>query len=277
MRGKKKVYNYPDVTMVRDLSYLEDSQNPDYCLDIYRPKSYAKPLPVIIDIHGGGLVYGNKELNKWTSAEMARRGYIVIALNYPLIPIVTLYEQVQIILKAFNYIESLHSIYNMDLDKVYLKGDSAGGLLSILLCGTHCMRHNEGEVGLDAAPFTIKALALVHSLVDTRRGDILDFISSHKLPKDPPNCCDPVVYENPENLIQYLPPVWMVTSKNDFMFYNESQRFSDQLRVNNKIVHYHEFDYSLTRPLHHVFMISHPHLEESQMLYDSLHQFLKAV
>lgn len=276
-RGKRKFDEYADVRIIPDIPYLADQKGSDYCLDLYMPLQECGKLPVIIDIHGGGLVYGTKELNRGTSAEMARRGYLVVALNYPLIPKVTLFEQVQILRKAFQFIETLALNYPMDLNRVYLKGDSAGGLLSILLCEDHSKDNTISSFKIDRASFTIKALALVHSLVDTKRTDILDFISKYNMPLNQPDCCDPGVYERPENLIPSLPPVWMVTSKNDFMFYNESIRFAEQLRSNNKRHRIHSFNYTLKKPLHHVFMITHPKLEESQMLYDSLHQFLQAV
>lgn len=275
------VFHYPDVTTVRDLSYIEGSRDPSHRLDLFLPKSSTGSLPVIIDIHGGGLVQGTKELNQWTGAEMARRGYLVVTLNYPLIPQVTLHEQVQTLRRAFDFIETLAQKYPMDLDRVFLKGDSAGGLLSILLCGTQCRIASESEACKTAMPFNIKALALIHALVDTKRSDILDFISSHTAPGDLPLedavSDDPAIYDQPENLIPFLPPVWMVTSQNDFMFYPESLRFTRRLKHHDIRVKFHEFKYTLKKPLHHVFMISHPHLEESQMLYDSLHQFLKAV
>ena len=54
----------PGITQVTDIAYLPDGHR-GHLLDVYYPEGTAEPLPVVIDIHGGGLMYGYKELNKY--------------------------------------------------------------------------------------------------------------------------------------------------------------------------------------------------------------------
>ncbi|MFR2314121.1 MAG: alpha/beta hydrolase [Bifidobacterium sp.] len=43
-------------------------------------------LPVIVDFHGGGLYYGNKENNECRDMLLARQGFAVVNANYRLVP-----------------------------------------------------------------------------------------------------------------------------------------------------------------------------------------------
>ena len=53
-------------------------------LDVYKPQGFSTPLPVMVWIHGGGNVNGNK--NKFNGTLLAARGVIVVTTNYRLGP-----------------------------------------------------------------------------------------------------------------------------------------------------------------------------------------------
>ena len=48
------------VTQYRNISY--GSHGTDSLLDVHLPEGTAAPLPTIVSIHGGGYVYGTKEI-----------------------------------------------------------------------------------------------------------------------------------------------------------------------------------------------------------------------
>jgi hypothetical protein len=77
----------------RDISYKNRSEK-ELKMDIFQPV-VDKPtdLPVIINIHGGGLIDGNKNLSVGFCRQLAKRGYLVFSLEYRLIPAVRVYEQ----------------------------------------------------------------------------------------------------------------------------------------------------------------------------------------
>ena len=54
-----------DVDRSKDIAYVDDG-NPHHLLDVYIPaaRESDRPLPVIVDFHGGGLYYGVKENNE---------------------------------------------------------------------------------------------------------------------------------------------------------------------------------------------------------------------
>ena len=64
----------------RNLSY--GSHGSDNLLDVYLPEGTTEPLPTIVSIHGGGYVYGTKEIYRRYGMDMARRGFAFINFNY---------------------------------------------------------------------------------------------------------------------------------------------------------------------------------------------------
>ena len=55
-------------------------------LDVYYPEGTTTPLPTIVSVHGGGYVYGNKEIYRYYCMDLARRGFTVVNINYRLAP-----------------------------------------------------------------------------------------------------------------------------------------------------------------------------------------------
>ena len=60
--------------------------HPQQVLDVYRPKDAAGKLPVIVSVHGGGWVYGDKELYQHYTMNLAQRGFAVVNFSYHLAP-----------------------------------------------------------------------------------------------------------------------------------------------------------------------------------------------
>ena len=58
-----------DVEEIRDIPYLPDTE-PAHRMDVYRPKRTDGPLPVVLDVHGGGLAMGSKAYNRWFNAQL---------------------------------------------------------------------------------------------------------------------------------------------------------------------------------------------------------------
>lgn len=115
------------VMEINNLDYVGDGSR-WHLLDIYRPESAGNDkLPVIIDVHGGGWMYGDKELNKNYNLALASRGFAVISFSYSLFPDVTFPTPVQEIFNAINFTLNVAEKYNLDTDNMFLTGDSAGG------------------------------------------------------------------------------------------------------------------------------------------------------
>ena len=118
-----------NVTRITDIPYLDDG-DPMHKLDVYYPDGTTDPLPVIIDVHGGGWMYGDKELNRLYCLTLAARGYTVFNMSYRLVPVVTVNEQIQDVMCALKWIEAHLADYPAQADRILLTGDSAGGMLA---------------------------------------------------------------------------------------------------------------------------------------------------
>ena len=66
-----------------DIPYGKD---PQQLMDIYYPKGTCEKLPVIVSIHGGGYVYGDKERYQYYCMDLAQRGFAVVNFTYRLAP-----------------------------------------------------------------------------------------------------------------------------------------------------------------------------------------------
>lgn len=116
---------YPeDVTRLEDISYGPDKMN---VLDVYRPKTTQAKLPVIVSVHGGGWVYGDKKLYSHYCISLAQRGFVVVNFTYRLSPEHKFPCHLEDTVKVFHWVLENSSRFGMDLDHVFAVGDSAGG------------------------------------------------------------------------------------------------------------------------------------------------------
>lgn len=99
-------------------------------LDVYHQKDVSKPMPVIVNIHGGGWVYGNKEIYQFYCMNLAQRGFVVVNFNYRLAPEVNYPAPLEDINAVMTFIKENADTYYMDTDNVFVVGDSAGGQLA---------------------------------------------------------------------------------------------------------------------------------------------------
>ena len=122
-----------DVEQYKNLAYGPD---PVWnLLDVYRPeKEKLHELPVIVVVHGGGWVYGDKELYRFYAMSLAQRGFAVVCCNYRLAPEHPFPAQLEDFCGVMQWIYVHADEYGMNLDHLCLAGDSAGGHLTGLIC-----------------------------------------------------------------------------------------------------------------------------------------------
>ena len=85
---------YPDVCVISDVPYTYgdcesdpgDTYDPDFKMDLYHIDNREEKSPVIISVHGGGLMTGSKEFNRSMCMELANHGFLVFAIEYPKLP-----------------------------------------------------------------------------------------------------------------------------------------------------------------------------------------------
>ena len=83
-KNRNKRFTFPeDITMTKGIPYATDGIKA-HRLDIMEPSgtSPAEGWPVIINIHGGGLLLGSKEFNPYFCARLCTLGYLVFNVEY---------------------------------------------------------------------------------------------------------------------------------------------------------------------------------------------------
>ena len=95
--------------------------------DLWKPKS-KKPTPLVVYIHGGGLVRGDKENLSAKQLElMLESGFAVMAINYRLTPEAVFPQHYTDCARAIQYARFKAKDFNIDPKRIGATGSSAGG------------------------------------------------------------------------------------------------------------------------------------------------------
>ena len=123
-----------DVTILRNLAYAEDALT-EHQLDVYYPSgAEGKNLPVLINVHGGGWFYGDKELYSYYCCHLASKGFAVVNFNYRLAPQNKYPAAIEDVAYLIRYIHENAGVIHLDMEKFYMLGDSAGAQLTANYC-----------------------------------------------------------------------------------------------------------------------------------------------
>ena len=120
-----------------DIPYAQGNERRK--LDIYLPNEGEGPYPVIVDLFGGGWYFGEKSTYKIDlSLELLRRGFALVSPNYTLSKDARFPIQIYEIKAAIRYIRNHAAEYDLDPDRIAVKGESAGshlGSVAVLSTG----------------------------------------------------------------------------------------------------------------------------------------------
>lgn len=122
-----------DVIRYDDIRYGDD---PDWqALDVYRPRAAGNdPLPVIVSVHGGGWVYGDKTVYQFYCMDLAQRGFAVVNFSYRLAPENKFPAQLEDANTVFHWVLDHAGDYGFDPEHIFAVGDSAGANILGLYC-----------------------------------------------------------------------------------------------------------------------------------------------
>ena len=114
-----------------NISYATIS--PAQKLDIYLPEEGNGPFPVIISIHGGAFMFGDKadeQVNPML--EGLKHDYAVVSINYRLSGEALFPKNINDVKAAIRWVKANAATYKMNPDKIAVWGGSAGGYLAAL-------------------------------------------------------------------------------------------------------------------------------------------------
>lgn len=130
-----KSFGQDEVQIVgKDVPYVSNGHERQV-LDVYSPMdSDGGGRPIFIWIHGGGWVVGDKSAVDRKPQVLTEQGYVFVAMNYRLLPEVSMEELTSDVAKAVGWVTKNAEQYGGDPSRLVLAGHSAGAQLAALLC-----------------------------------------------------------------------------------------------------------------------------------------------
>lgn len=218
-------------------------------------------LPVIVSVHGGGWVYGDKELYQFYCMSLAQRGFAVVNFTYRLAPEHKYPAQMEDVNRVMEWIFRNGAQYGFDLGKVFLVGDSAGAHLAGLYA---CICTN--PVYASGYPFAVpegfvpKALALncgVYVPVPTGVVPALVHEQVNDLPGElmPGGCTEEEaeLIDVTKYITSAFPPAFIMTATEDFC--RPQAVYLEKVLKEIGVPHVYKIYGEEDQPLQHVFHV----------------------
>jgi len=114
-----------------DISYGNTSMKNK--LDLYLPVAGTAPYPVIIYIHGGGFMQGDKSHHVEGILHGLERGYAVACINYRLNEEAVYPAFIQDVCEGIRFLKANASVYALDPQRFALWGDTHGGTIAAMV------------------------------------------------------------------------------------------------------------------------------------------------
>jgi len=143
------LHSHPEeIERIPDLRFTAD-RGPDLKLDLYRLRGFEspRPVPLIVWLHGGGWMSGDKERGVERIFDLVRAGFIGASVDYRLSQEALFPAQLFDCKCAVRFLRAHSRDFNMDAGRIGVWGASAGGHLSSLLAVTGENQLLEGERG----------------------------------------------------------------------------------------------------------------------------------
>jgi acetyl esterase/lipase len=119
--------------VIPSITYTTQS-NTDLKLDLYLPprEQGTPPVPVLIEIHGGGWIAGTKEGSQLEVLPYLEMGYAAVNVEYRLAKSALAPAAVEDCRCALRWVLRNAKQYNLDTNRIVLTGGSAGGHLALI-------------------------------------------------------------------------------------------------------------------------------------------------
>jgi acetyl esterase/lipase len=100
-------------------------------LDVYRRRDATTPQPTMVFYHGGGWIAGAKEAAVMSLMPWLEMGWNVVNVGYRLVRVAEAPAAVEDALCALRFLTAQAKTYNIDVSKIVVSGESAGGHLAL--------------------------------------------------------------------------------------------------------------------------------------------------
>ena len=208
----------PDVVRFDDLCYGPHGR--DNGLDVYRPRAAGvETLPVIVSVHGGGWVYGDKERYQYYCMDLACRGFAVVNFTYRLAPEHPFPAAVEDTNAVFTWLAAHAGEYGIDMDKLFMVGDSAGGQLACQYAAMVTDPDYAALFDVEIPPIRFRAVALncgQYQVRPEREWDPASYATLGAYLGPDPDKYLPQM-DTLGHITPAFPPAYVMTSRYDFL------------------------------------------------------------
>jgi len=158
-RLKEALWTMPDgVHVQKDLVYASPGGR-NLHLDLYLPDRTTGPLPIVMFIHGGGWIFGDKEMFRDAASYLAEQGFATATIEYRLSNERIYPAAVDDSKAAVRWLRTNAARFGGDSERIGVVGTSAGGQLAALLGVTPDISHfTEGD---DSKGVSVEVQAVV--------------------------------------------------------------------------------------------------------------------
>lgn len=234
-----------DIVKIRDLAYGNDAEQ---VLDIYYPSGTGNPLPTIVSVHGGGYVYGDKNLYRFYCMSLAQRGFTVVNFSYRLAPQYRFPAQLEDVNSVMQFVVRHAAEYFVDTHNVFFVGDSAGAQMASQYLAAITNPAYAVLLGLRIPAFEVRACALNCGfyIPDPHKDKMLIkcyLQDASQVGSEEMNVAG--------NITTAFPPSFIMTSNGDFLR-DRAKPFVDILTSTGVEAEYHDYS-PADKELGHVF------------------------
>lgn len=213
-----------DVVRFDDIAFATD----DLCqlLDVYRPSdAEGEALPVIVSVHGGAWVYGDKDRYQWYCMSLAQHGFAVVNFTYRLAPEAKFPAGLEDTNTVFAWVLANADKYGFDTEHIFAVGDSAGAHMLSMYAAACTDADYAAQIGI-AIPegFVPTAVALncgaYKMIIREPTGDPLLDLNGTLMEDLLPNKGTPEEYAliSPIDYVnEKFPPTFVMTAEGDFL------------------------------------------------------------
>ena len=268
--------SFDGITCIKDIAYGKaDLQKGDLYFKNELNKSGEKK-PIVLYIHGGGFIKGDKKHRVTVSEYYANEDCFVFSINYRLPPEVDIFGQIDDCVSALNFIKTLAESYNIDLENIFITGDSSGSCQTTFLAAIKYDDELRVKLGCREVEVDIKGLMLMSGIYDVEAlvkhiklfgviPQAAEMILNFKLKSDLSNLNEYEFYDcmSPSKFVNSKwCPVFISWAEDDIFCKGQGETMSNALKSHIDDVSTYSVKGILNNHCYHLFLKSNKYAEE---------------
>jgi len=149
--------DFPDLLIQRDVPFGRGGHR-TLSLDLFRPRSIGRPLPIVVCLHSGGWVHRDKSSTSvYEAPVLAREGFVAASIDYRPSTESPFPGPLEDCKCAVRWLRAHAASFGADPDHIGALGLSAGGHLALMLACTRASDELEGSGGTPGISSAVQA------------------------------------------------------------------------------------------------------------------------